>query len=215
MCVRVNAPGDWRRSACCRSGRSGAPGRAGSTATSRPGPAPPRSRRPRRSSTRRQTIRALCGTRRRSAAKSEGAGHPESRRYRVAAEAACVIVHKASPRKRPRRRHRHPDKRGRTFGFSVAAVRGRRGDDVHVHVPVGDVAEGNDLSSRVRLGDHGRRPGCEPDPLRGGYRDVCRTSSPSQPDRRPASRRSLIPNGPTSSPRLSSPHHLSRRRTAM
>src|SRR6266498_5406951 len=62
-----------RRSACCRSGRSGASGRAGSTATSRPGPAPPRSPRPQHSPTRRHTIRPLSRTKRRSAAKSEGA----------------------------------------------------------------------------------------------------------------------------------------------
>ena len=54
----------------------------------------------------------------------------------------------------------------------VAAVRGGRGDDVHVHVPVGDVAEGDDLGARVHVGDHGRRPGCEPHPLRGGHRDI-------------------------------------------
>jgi len=54
----------------------------------------------------------------------------------------------------------------------VAAVRGGRGDDVHVHVPVGDVAEGDDLGTRIHVGDHGRHLGCEPDPLRGGYRDI-------------------------------------------
>ena len=54
----------------------------------------------------------------------------------------------------------------------VTPVRGRRGHDVHVHVPVGDVPEGNDLSSRVHVGHHGRRRRREPDPLRGGYRDV-------------------------------------------
>ncbi len=41
---------------------------------SRPGPAPPRSPRPQRSSTRRHAIRPLSGTRRRSAAKSEETG---------------------------------------------------------------------------------------------------------------------------------------------
>ena len=54
----------------------------------------------------------------------------------------------------------------------MAAVRGCRGDDVHVHVAVGDVTEGNNFSSRVHVGDHGRRLGCEPHPLRGGHRDV-------------------------------------------
>ena len=54
----------------------------------------------------------------------------------------------------------------------VAAVRGCRGDDVHVHVSVGDVAERNDRGSRVHVGDHARRPGREPHPVRGGYRDV-------------------------------------------
>jgi hypothetical protein len=54
----------------------------------------------------------------------------------------------------------------------VAPVRRFRGDDVHVHIAVGDVTEGNDFSSRVHLGDHGRRLRCEPHPLRGGHRDI-------------------------------------------
>jgi hypothetical protein len=48
----------------------------------------------------------------------------------------------------------------------VTPVGDRRGHDVHVHVPVGDVPEGNDLGARVHVGYHGRRSGCEPDPLR-------------------------------------------------
>src|ERR1700749_4755332 len=77
----------------------------------------------------------------------------------------------------------------------VAPVRGRRGDDVHVHVPVGDVPEGNDPSTGI----HGAA-GTETSSLAGTPRSLAASECRSRYDHSRARSAAASPTAASRSP---------------